>query len=200
MLASSKTLHPVLARRGLRPSLKEGYAELYESRGATHELTISLGLHPATFDPEREFKPLLKVVCRELTQRLRSIPKRQRRSLTPDDAVFMAGFYEAHDRFGLLFPHWHGVLALQPGEDTHAREVLAARIGVDETTDILARRNERDGDRTILTARSPTGPLRLKPSFHLQALTGSVGWVGYATKQVRGEDPTFWTTHDFLDR
>lgn len=109
--------------------------------------------------------------------------------LDPRDAIFMGGFYEATDAAGLLFPHWHGVIALAEGEERIARSVLAECVGEDKTQGAL---------KICETSRPVITTPKAKPTFHLQPLKTPEKYISYASKKAFGANPTHWTTWDFL--
>ena len=76
------------------PRLVRGYADLWANNQVTHELTLSLGIYPGRFDAEAEFIPTLRNLVRKASQKVRGVPKRQLRRMTPHhpDAFFLAGF------------------------------------------------------------------------------------------------------------
>lgn len=176
-------------RCSLPPALVEAYAEFWVERGATHELTISLGVHPSRFAPETEFIPQMRRIVREITQRLRGVPKRRLLNLTPDEAVWMAGFYEPTMAGNILFPHWHGVIGLHEGEEQVLRSLLVECVGEDKTPG-------QSGP--FYTPRPVVSTRGAKPTFHLQRLETPERYVAYATKGRRGNDPIHWTSADFL--
>jgi len=178
-----------LARTSLPAELIEGYVDLWTSNGASHELTISLGIHPRTFDPETQFLPQLRRVTREIARGLGRVSKRRSMELTPEEAVWMAGFYEPSNSDGVLFPHWHGVIALQPGDEPPLRHVLSDCLGDDAD-------NGRAG--TSPLTRPVISLPKAKPTFHLAPLVTPHRYIAYATKKVRHSNVIHWTTHDFL--
>lgn len=176
-------------RCSLPADLIEGYAQFYADSGATHELTISLGIHPKRFDPETEFIPQMRRLVREITHRLRGVPKRRLLSLGPVEAVWMAGFYEPTMAGGILFPHWHGVIGLSEGEEPTLRALLVECLGEDVSPGATG---PFDTCRPLITLP------HAKPTFHLTRLATPERYIAYANKGVRGGDPVHWTTADFL--
>lgn len=184
-----RTRSHLAGRSALSSNLVDAYVDLWRDHGASHELTISLGIHPKTFRPEEEFIPQLKRIAREIARRLRAVPKRQALKLRPEDAVWMAGFYEDTDAAGLLFPHWHGVISLSPGDEPLLRELLVECVGEDATP----------GSSCIgVTDRPVITTPRAKPTFDLRPLTSPARFIAYANKKVRFDEPTHWTIHDIL--
>jgi hypothetical protein len=172
----------------LSRGLIDGYADFYAANNATHALTISLGTHPRSFSPEVDFLPQLKRIAREIA-RMRGVPKRKRSSLTHTDAVWMAGFYEATDASGMLFPHWHGVIALEPDEEPILRQLLCEFVGHDRS------------DRTSAYEPAPRCIISTpgaKPSFDLQPLTTAPQYIRYASKSAYRTDLIHWTIADIL--
>jgi hypothetical protein len=134
----------------------------------------------------------MKRVVRAVTQRLRGVPKRRLLELTPDDAVFMAGFYEATDAASQLFPHWHGFIALNAGEEPLLRDVLSERGVKDNTPGHATASGVIASDRNLISTP------QAKPSFDLRPLTTPKHFIRYANKKVSGGDSTHWTTNDFI--
>jgi hypothetical protein len=178
------------ARRGLDPRVIEGYVQLWQDNEVSHELTVGLGVHPRKFVPEVQFLPQLRRIAREIAHRLRGVPKRKLLRLQPEDAVWMAGFYEAEDAAGLLFPHWHGVIALRAGEEDKLRELLVECVGEDMTPGASGLLG--GSHRPVITTP------KAKPTFHLRSLSSPERWIAYANKQVRYAEPTHWTINDIL--
>ncbi len=178
-----------ITARTYREKVIEGYADLFKQNGATHALTIALGLHPRRFDPETEFLPQLRRIAREITHQLREVPKRKLLKLRPEDAVFMAGFYEPRNGAGELYPHFHGVISLRKGEERLLRSVLTETVGADSSV---------AGSLLVPPSRPVISTPRAKPSFDLQPLTEDSRYIRYATKQVPGSDFTHWTIGDIL--
>lgn len=172
-----------------RHRLADAYAELYKEHKATHALTIALGVHPVRFDPETELLPQLRRIAREIAQRLRGVPKRQLMRLRPEDAVWMAGFYEPRNGAGELYPHFHGVISLRNNEESALRGVLTDTVGADSAF---------RGAVLVPPTRRVVSTPGAKPSFDLQPLSGTSGYIRYATKQARGLDVTHWTINDIL--
>lgn len=160
----------------------------------THALTLSLGVHPRRFDLEEEFFPILRNLVRETSQKMRKVPKRQLLGLRPEDprTVFLAGFYEEGDRKGVLNPHWHGGVALRPGEERCFRALLRHYWGKE------AKKRERQ----LHGPQEPLHPLvkipNAKPTFDLTELTTSKTYISYSTKSARFNEPEHCTTYDFL--
>lgn len=177
-------------RTRMSRALVDGYVNHWQAHGASHALTISLGSHPSRFDPEVEFIPQMRRIVREIAHRLRGVPKRQLLKLKADAAPFMAGFYEAKDAGGTLFPHWHGVIAISPEEEPRLRSLLVECVGKDRS----------DLHYTPIQTTRPviTSP-GAKPTFDLQTLRTPSEWIEYATKYVSIDNLTHWQTHDFLD-
>ncbi|MDO8911798.1 MAG: hypothetical protein Q8N10_17130 [Phenylobacterium sp.] len=169
--------------------LIEAYAQMYLDAGASHELTISLGVHPKKFDPETEFLPQMRRVVREIAHMLRGIPKRRMLKLPLCDAPWMAGFYEATDAAGILFPHWHGVIALHDHEESRLRAILVNSVGKDMTPGAAPYGRTT---RPIITT------LKAKPTFHLAPLESPDRWIAYSAKKVWDSNPVHWVTGDFL--
>ncbi|MDP1617910.1 hypothetical protein [Phenylobacterium sp.] len=131
----------------------------------------------------------MRRIAREITRRVRGVPKRQMLWLAPQDAVWMAGFYEPTMGDGCLFPHWHGVIALREGEESILRSLLVECVGEDKTQGSVG---PFETPRPVITTP------KAKPTFHLTSLETPERYVAYANKTVRGRDPTHWTTADFL--
>ena len=108
----------------------------------------------------------------------------------------MAGFYEAKTSSGMLFPHFHGVVALGPFDEWLVRDRLVECLGEDRTI-------SGHFDLAEPTSRSCIRMKGAKPSFSLKSLTDAEGlrrYIRYANKQVIGRDPIHWTTNDILAR
>lgn len=129
----------------------------------------------------------------ETTHQLRRVPKRQMLSLSADhpDALFAAGFYEAKNRAGEVFPHWHGGVCLRPGEEGAFRRLLWECIGQDADAPLMSLDQPRT-TRPLITLPNA------KPTFHLAALTTPTKYISYANKQTTCDDIEFSTTRDFL--
>jgi hypothetical protein len=166
---------------------------LWANNQVTHELTLSLGVYPARFDAETEFIPILRNLVRKASQKVRGVPKRQLRSMTPHhpDAFFLAGFYEPTDLAGLLNPHWHGGVALRPGEERRFRECLETYFGADADAAMPALGHVGPPHSLVKVARAA-------PTFHLAKLTTPEHYIRYATKKSRDNEPNHWTTYDFI--
>lgn len=177
----------------LSPQLTAAYAEFWSQLGITHELTISLGISPSRFDPEVQLKPIFRNLIRSGSRRLRGASKRQACRLVHSDpkALMMAGFYEDKKRSGESFPHWHGGVALRPGEEPDFRDLLWEQIG-EEGDDPLP---PFDLPRTTRPLIKLPGA---KPTFHLTALTTSPRYIRYANKNTPSDAVIHWTTADIL--
>jgi hypothetical protein len=179
------------SRQSFRQRLADGYAEFYADNRATHELTISFGLHPRKFDPETEFLPQMRRIVRRVTHEVLGIPRRKLVQLAQGDALWMAGFFEATDGAGELFPHWHGVVALEPGEEWMLRQSLSHCVGPDMTP-AFSQTNSKHARRSVISIQ------RAKPTFHLTELTTASTYISYATKTIHNQNVIHWTTGDFL--
>lgn len=177
----------------LSPRYADAYAKFWSQLGVTHELTISLGISPRVFSPEVQLKPILRNFVRVGARRLRGASKRQSCSLVHDDpkALTMAGFYEARKRSGEPFPHWHGGIALKPGEESELRDLLWEHIGEDAEDPLPALHPSR-------TIRPLVKIHGAKPTFHLAPLTTKSRYISYANKNTSLDDITHWTTADIL--
>jgi len=182
-----------LMRRSFCPRLARGYADLWSALGISHELTISLGVNPRSFSPEEELKPILRNLVRACSRKMRSLPKRQALSLCYADprALMVAGFYEPTKRSGELFPHWHGGVALQPGEEPLLREILWERIGEDAQNPLALIEPCRT-TRPLIKVRNAM------PTFHLAPITTMERWIRYANKKTSIDEIVHWTTADLL--
>lgn len=176
----------------LSPALVDAYAECWADNGINYALTLSLGFYPSKFEAE-QFLPILRRLIREAACKLRLLPKRKALTLTPQDdrALFMAGFYEPTDRAGLLYPHWHGGVALAPREDLGLRSLLIECFGEDADR-ALGPLMTSETHRPLVTDR------RAKPSFHLAPMTTPDRLIRYANKHTKIDDLIHWTTYDAL--
>jgi len=177
----------------LCPRIAEGYADFWSQLGVTHELTISLGISPRTFTPEVQLKPILRNFIRVGARRLRGATKRQACSLAHDDpkALIMAGFYEPTKRSGEPFPHWHGAIALKPGEEPNLRNLLWEHIGEDAEDPLPA----------VLLPRTIKPLINIhgaKPTFHLAPIHTTARFIRYANKNTNPNAVIHWTTADIL--
>lgn len=179
--------------RSFCPRLAGAYADLWTDLGITHQLTISLGISPRSFSPEEELMPILKRLVREGATKLRGLPKRRALSLTHTDprALGIAGFYEATKRSGESFPHWHGGVALHPGEERGLRQLLRQCIGEDAEAP-LEPWELSNTTRPLITIRGA------KPTFHLSPITTSARYASYANKKTSIDNIVHWTTADIL--
>ena len=177
----------------LSPRIASGYAQFWSQLGITHELTISLGVSPRGFSPEVQFKPILRNFIRVGARRLRGASKRQACRLVHSDpqALLMAGFYEATKRSGEQFPHWHGGVALNPGEESDFRDLLWEHIGEDAEDPLPALYLPR-------TIRPLVKIHGAKPTFHLAPIQTTARYVRYANKNTNSDAVTHWTTADIL--
>ncbi|MFN3559260.1 MAG: hypothetical protein ACK4UQ_08220 [Brevundimonas sp.] len=177
----------------LAPRVADGYAQFWSQLGITHELTISLGISPRAFSPEVQLKPILRNLIRVGARRLRGASKRQACDLVHTDpkALLMAGFYEATKRSGEPFPHWHGGIALQPGEEPILRELLWEHIGEDAEDPLPAFQLSR-------TTRPLVKIHAAQPTFHLTRLQTKSRYISYANKNTHADNVTHWTTADIL--
>lgn len=180
-----------MARR-LEPRLACAYTDFWADYGISHQLTLSLGYHPVRYEPET-FLPVLKRLVRETARKVRGVPKRKAARLTIDnpDVPFFAGFYEGNDRAGLVYPHWHGGIALRPGEEPLFRDMLWECFGADAKDPLKPFEPPRT-TRPLVTER------RAKPTFDLTALTTSERYIRYSTKHVDANSLIHWTTADIL--
>jgi hypothetical protein len=178
--------------RPLEPRLVRAYADFWADHGISHQLTLSLGFHPGRYQPE-EFLAVMKRLVRETARRVRGIPKRKAERLTIDHprAPFFAGFYEGTDRAGLLYPHWHGGIALRPGEEPTFRAMLWECFGEDAKDPLQPFEPSRT-TRPLVTER------RANPTFDLTKLTTTERYIRYSTKHVGADNLIHWTTADFL--
>lgn len=179
--------------RSFSSRLANAYGHLWSDLGITHQLTISLGVSPRAFSPEEELMPILRKLVREGATKLRGLPKRRALLLTHNDpqALGMAGFYEATKRSGESFPHWHGGVALHPGEELGLRQLLWQCIGED-AQDPLERWEPSKTTRPLITIRGA------KPTFHLTPLVTSARFASYANKKTPISNIVHWTTADIL--
>jgi hypothetical protein len=189
-MATSTALKARAATAASRYNTSCGYADWYAQRGVTHELTISLGIHPKRFDPETEFMPQLKRIARRIGRDVRGLSKRQVADPSPNQLPWMAGFYEPNDGAGFLFPHWHGAIALQPGEEWRLRLCLSQYLGDEATV--------ANGIFAPLCERTIISTPKAKPTFHLAALTEIRNYVHYARKQGSANDTIHWSLEDIL--
>ena len=189
-MATSTVLKARAATATKRKAISRAYADWYAEMGVTHELTISLGIHPKRFDPETEFMPQLKRIARRIGRDVRGLSKRQVATPAPTQLPWMAGFYEAKDNAGALFPHWHGVIALNPGEELPLRMSLLEHVGKDATRDA--------GIFAPLCDRTIIATPKAKPTFHLITLTTAEDYISYARKQGFYNETTHWTLEDIL--
>jgi hypothetical protein len=178
---------------GCRPAIASEYAKWWSDMGINHELTISLGISPTRFSPEERLMPILKNLVREGAKKLRGLSKRQAPRLQYNDpeALMLAGFYEATKRSGEPFPHWHGGVALRPGEEPLLRQLLWDCIGEDADDPLKPFEPSRTSRPLI------TGP-GMKPTFHLAQLRTPERYVRYSTKKTHTDDIIHWTTADLL--
>lgn len=179
--------------RSLSPNLIREYANWWAKLGLTHALTISLGSSPRAAHPEEQFFPLLRGTVRSFAQHVRGFPKRKVRTLRSCDphALTLAGFYEPTKRSGELFPHWHGGVALFPGEEPRFRELLWDRIGEDADDPLKPGQPSRT-HHPLITSPSAS------PTFHLVPLRATSSWIQYANKHCSRDDIVHWTTADVL--
>jgi hypothetical protein len=165
---------------------------MWKEHDISHALTISLGLHPTRFAEEDMF-PIMKRLVRETTHQLRGLPKRKALGLNAQhpDALFLAGFYEATNAGGELFPHWHGAVTLRADEEQRFRDLLCQCIGEDS-------QNPRGPLQMSLTTRPLITHRYAKPTFHLASLATPGIYIRYANKKIRHNEASCSTTHDFL--
>lgn len=178
--------------RPLEPRLVRAYADFWADHGISHQLTLSLGYHPGRYQPET-FLPVLKRLVRETARKVRGVPKRKAERLTIDhpDVPFLAGFYEGKDRAGLVYPHWHGGIALRPGEEPLFRHMLWECFGEDAKDPLMPFEPTRT-TRPLVTER------RANPTFDLTAMTTSERFIRYSNKHVDADSLIHWTTADIL--
>ena len=182
---------PLSAARTLSPRLLKAYADWFRARGASHELTISLGVCPPRgFDFGADFVPQMRRVVREIAHHLDGVPKRKLALLTAEQSRFMSGFYEATDVTGARFPHWHGVIAIEDWEEPILRDLLVDVVGDDKSPEACP--IPVAGSRRVINYPSA------RPNFHLQKLTRCDGFIAYANKKVGPGDIEHWGTADFL--
>lgn len=176
-----------------RAAITAGYAELWDDLGVNHHLTISLGIHPRYFDPETEFMPILRNLVRKATQVMRVMPKRKSLDFTADhpDALIIAGCFEEKDEWGQLFPHWHGAVALRPGEERAFRDLLWRHIGEDGDAPLKPFELSRTHHPLVRIVGA-------KPTFELNPLGSAARLISYSKKHTLPDDFIHWTSHDLL--
>ena len=170
-----------------KPKFIRDFANWALDNGCTHAITLTPDIRPhGRFDPETELKPIMRRVAKAIAHDVRGVP--HRRLLTNAaiaETVWMAGFVELHSRSGSLYPHFHGAIALRPGEDRRMKAVLASRWGKGPDAPAIHPVFNRPGS---------------WPDFDVCKLTHPRSWIGYSLKHTSLSDVTLWTHNELLHR
>lgn len=187
-----------------RQRLIEQTEEWRERHNAQWALTLSLGVSPmGGFDPDASFKPHLRKLLKQIASEVFGVPRRQVRHITPATAPFFAGVYESHDRFGRLWPHIHGAIALGGHSEALLRGVLRDRWGTDESPDkpaqiavdhlAVAMPSHDFAPRGVVSRRD------YRPSFDLKPIRDANWLGGYSTKSTSVRNVSVWTAPEIMN-
>ena len=190
--------------RFLPASYASDWHDWARESGATHTLTVTLGVWPSrTFDPEASFRPELKKLFRAITHEVRGVPKRHLHAVKAHEVPWFAGMVERTTRSGADFPHIHGYIALDRDEEPLMRGVLRTRWGKDEDSHLPAHVYDAwglsvDAPSESLARRAVFKRPGCEPSFCLRPLSGP-GWSSYAAKKAEVRSALLWTTSEILN-
>lgn len=181
-----------LTPRGMTPAMAQAYADLWRDHGITHELTISPADRADRFS-RADLDETLKRLIRSATHRMRGVPKRKMDTLTTahPDVLFIGGFHEDRRRSGDAFEHWHGGVALRPGEEVAFRMLLREHIGRDATATATSKKTQH--------TNRPISPNKSVPlSFHYAPMKTAPTYIAYANKHAADSEFDFSSTNDFI--
>lgn len=173
-------------------------AEWAADLGATHALTLTAGCYPVrAFDPETSFRPYLKRLFVEIARKLRDHPQRYVARMRQGEFPAFFGFYEAATRAGAAYPHVHGVIALQKGEEEALRAILRTCWGTDKDADLTSPYLRHFPSLAVALRGVCRTKRDWRPTFELTPLRGDE-WLGYSAKKY-ATTSIIWTHADILN-
>lgn len=168
-----------------KTKLVSAFADWGKRAGATHAFTLTPDVRPSfSYDPEKMLRPHMRKLWKHVTHDVRGVPwGALRLPGVLEKTVWMAGFVELYDKHGLLYPHFHGVVSLEPGELPLFANVLATRWGRGSSTPALSPVFRRHGS---------------CPDFDTKSLRDAKGWAGYSSKKGTPSTLTIFTHAELL--
>jgi hypothetical protein len=184
---AAKRLRYARANAPPRPRHIRDLADWATDCGASHTINLVPDIYVSTrFDPDKDFKPILRRLAKAIAHDVRSVPHRQMGTEgSLNQTVWMVGVVETATKTGMVYPHFHGVVALRPHEDRLLKGVLAHRWGKGRGAPALRPVFKRPGS---------------FPDFDVKRLTDPGGWFSYDMKNTTLDHFVFWSHRELLGR